>query len=800
MVAKDPFEALDNTQETAKPKKIVKKSASSSTSSSTAKKSASKTRTKKKKTTRRRRKSSKKVKKWSQLSAKWFFIWCGIFFLFFLLLMTWWVYWILNSNEMLKSLWLDAASVKTLLYLFSGLFFGILTLGLLFWLFLSIYRLATKKGNKLKFVLWLIASIILLVWVVIWWVYAINEIRKIQTWPTLSTNLIVSYLETKDGRIPAEKWVPLIAPMMMSFDINDSSNASIAREVATSIRNKRPFAVELDCGNWQVLPMQASGRFAGTCLFMEKKQYDFVLRVDKGEGMEEYPARGFIPQAAIEIDSIDDDAFFNDNLDEYVVWVAPVDVRFKSELLFSDLKLATDDVLWDFWGEGQIDYTNQASFQHTFDQSKLHNVSFRLPTLPWSTQVTWSKAIEHKDVRYSFDLRVIESELAQCTLSKENTRDNRWKFTPSFDEDIQVGEYRYTIYDLVNEEILATPKADLKWVLSYNLPDGAKYEVSMTYFTKDKKKWSCKPIEVNEGYQWNKVSYDLYRKHDKEEDFKKVDIKTIEVNRDDETGISSILVPTSLQIEVLKTEPDPDATVELFFNGREIFPAGTNVYEFDVNEEGTFDMEFVVTSSEGAKSNEIIPVTVARNSVKAMIQVNGEYVWEDPFSVELDASISPLYDEDDEIVFFDRNFGDGEIKRKVSQGKVIHEYTFDAENDKGEFYPSVTVYTRKNIQDTYQLPDPIVVKRKQREIEIFMDSHPQQQAKVGETVRMSVRTDGLIDSIKRDFGNFKSVSCDSRECSDTSIIYEEPGTYDIKVEVWYEDNIPSVKTLKIQVF
>gem|GEM_PF-4820122 len=67
-------------------------------------------------------------------------------------------------------------------------------------------------------------------------------------------------------------------------------------------------------------------------------------------------------------------------------------------------------------------------------------------------------------------------------------------------------------------------------------------------------------------------------------------------------------------------------------------------------------------------------------------------------------------------------------------------------------------------------------------------------------MRMSVRTDGLIDGIERDFGNFKTVSCDSRECSDTSIVYEEPGIYEIKVEVSYEDSIPSVKTLNVQVF
>ncbi len=800
MVAKDPFDLLDNTQEPSQPKKIVK---NTSKSASVAKKPSTRKKTTTVKKKRRRRSTNRKqVKKGSQLTAKRFFIWCWIFFLFFLLLMTWWVYRILKSNEMLKSLGLDAASVKTLLYLFSWLFFGILTLGMLLWLFLSIYRLATKKWSKLKYILWLIASIVLLIWIVIWRVYAINEIKKIQTWPTLSTNLIVSYIETKDGRIPAEKWIPLIAPMMMSFTVNDSSNASIAREIATSIRNKRPYAVELDCWNGQSLPMQANGQFVWSCLFMEKKQYNFTLNVDKWdwEWMKEYPARWFIPQAAIEIDAIDDTSFFNDDKDEFIIWVAPVDVRFKSELLFSDLNLANDDILWDFWSNGEIDYTNQASFQHTFDDSKLQNIAFRLPALKWSTPITWSKSIDHNDVRYTFDVRVIESELAKCILSKENVRDNRWKFTPSFDEDIQVWEWRYTIYDLVNEEVLATPKSDAKGILSYNLPEGAKYEISMTYYTKDKQKGSCKPIEVNEGYQWNMAVYDLFWKHEKEQWFKKVDIKTREVTMSEDEWISSILVPTSFQIEVLRTEPDPDATIQLYFNEREIYPEGSNVFEFDVNQEWSYEMEFVITTKEGAISSQIVPVEVARNSVQALIQVNGEYVGDDPFNVELDASVSPLYDEDDEIVFFDWDFGDGEIKRKVSQWKVVHEYTFDSENDKGEFYPTVTVYTRKNVQDSYRLPEPIVVKRKQREIEIYMESHPQQQAKVWETVRMSLRTDWLIDTIKRDFGNHKALSCDSRECSETSIIYDEPGIYDIRVEVWYEDNIPSVKTLKIQVY
>ena len=76
----------------------------------------------------------------------------------------------------------------------------------------------------------------------------------------------------------------------------------------------------------------------------------------------------------------------------------------------------------------------------------------------------------------------------------------------------------------------------------------------------------------------------------------------------------------------------------------------------------------VHTTADGAVSNQKIPVTLSRSSVKALLEVSDDnFVGEDPHTVELDASISPLYDEDDEIVYFDWDFGDGEIKRKVSQ-------------------------------------------------------------------------------------------------------------------------------------
>ncbi|USN54346.1 MAG: PKD domain-containing protein [Candidatus Peribacteria bacterium] len=70
-------------------------------------------------------------------------------------------------------------------------------------------------------------------------------------------------------------------------------------------------------------------------------------------------------------------------------------------------------------------------------------------------------------------------------------------------------------------------------------------------------------------------------------------------------------------------------------------------------------------------------------------------VGEDPLTVTLDASISSLYDEEDEIVYFNWDFDDGQTMQNVSQGKVDHIYRYDVAKERGDFYPTVTVKTRK---------------------------------------------------------------------------------------------------------
>lgn len=82
-----------------------------------------------------------------------------------------------------------------------------------------------------------------------------------------------------------------------------------------------------------------------------------------------YEAGSFTPQAAIGIVPLDDEASYNSDKSEYILGTAPVTARFKSELLFTDLGLPDDRIDWDFDADDSIDYVDQASFQHTFDDS-----------------------------------------------------------------------------------------------------------------------------------------------------------------------------------------------------------------------------------------------------------------------------------------------------------------------------------------------------------------------------------------------------------------------------------------------
>ena len=63
--------------------------------------------------------------------------------------------------------------------------------------------------------------------------------------------------------------------------------------------------------------------------------------------------------------------------------------------------------------------------------------------------------------------------------------------------------------------------------------------------------------------------------------------------------------------------------------------------------------------------------------------------------MKLDASATTLTDKTDEIVYFDRDYGDGEKIKDSSVGQTTHSYVYDESNNSGVYNPRVTIRTKK---------------------------------------------------------------------------------------------------------
>jgi hypothetical protein len=95
---------------------------------------------------------------------------------------------------------------------------------------------------------------------------------------------------------------------------------------------------------------------------------------------------------------------------------------------------------------------------------------------------------------------------------------------------------------------------------------------------------------------------------------------------------------------------------------------------------------------------------------------------------------------------------------------------------------------------------PIIVKKTQKEVAVSVDSHPTRQSRINDIVTYSVQTDGAIDRIERDFGNGKAFGCDGRTCTTAPVQYSEAGTYEVKAEVFYTDDVPVVGRTTVRVY
>jgi PKD repeat protein len=164
----------------------------------------------------------------------------------------------------------------------------------------------------------------------------------------------------------------------------------------------------------------------------------------------------------------------------------------------------------------------------------------------------------------------------------------------------------------------------------------------------------------------------------------------------------------------------------------------------------------------------------------------------DPFTVKFDASTTKVNDPTDEIVYFTWDFGDGVVKKNLSESIVSHSYTYDTKTENGTYKPVLTITTKKGRQISISPDNNIIVKRANQTLTIRVDSHPAQLANIGDRVSFSLAINGLPTEINWNFGNGKTLKCQGRECIQATQIYSEVGTYTIRAEAVF-DNQPTIE-------
>ena len=143
------------------------------------------------------------------------------------------------------------------------------------------------------------------------------------------------------------------------------------------------------------------------------------------------------------------------------------------------------------------------------------------------------------------------------------------------------------------------------------------------------------------------------------------------------------------------------------------------------------------------------------------------------------------------IVSWTWDFGDGEIKKNLSQSIMQHTYTYNSAAENGAYTPKVTVTTKKWLTGMITTTYPITVKKKTATLAISVDSHPSQVARIGDRVSYSLELNGVPKSIVWDFGNGKTLQCSNRECIQATTTYDTPGKYTVQAKVTY-DNSPEI--------
>ena len=231
------------------------------------------------------------VKQWNKIWWTGLVIWCLAFFVIFIWIIFAALFFAANNPQTLQSIGMTVDTVKTLLTIFSWLFFWILILWMLWLTAYNWYKAATiKEWSKAKNIFWLVVSfffMLIFVWLA---VLSFTKIKDIQNTIAWSTNIITPYMEVKptpgstdplNGKrsifMPNTK---IIWPVNIYYQVNNDVFTKLKESQVG--QNATLNYIKLDCGNWQVLdnrtsPFDKNNIWSESCFYTTKWNYNISL-------------------------------------------------------------------------------------------------------------------------------------------------------------------------------------------------------------------------------------------------------------------------------------------------------------------------------------------------------------------------------------------------------------------------------------------------------------------------------------------------------------------------------------------
>lgn len=734
----------------------------------------------------------------SKISMKTVGIGCGILFMFVVGWLSLVFYNLMNNPAQLSSVGLDPNTTKTLLQTFSVLFFGLVTFLGIGLLIVNLYRLITVKNkSKVGYVFGAFFWFLIFIFAIVLWARVITMVRNFSVDNILdSDKLIMPYIQLKDGTKYTRTTpdLKLIAPATMFYTLNNNYFNS---QILPSLGQVNFTEMLLDCGNGQKLTLNlTTAQFDGSCIYFKKGEYILNLEtkyvnLPTSEKLQKtFSGWSILFDSEISVSPTKWELLFNDAKTEMVVGKTPSKVMFDASAVFKDLGLSDYKIIWDFNGDGEPDKQNMVATTFVYNEAKLYNIYVRFPNL--------------NNYIYTFPIRVEQSDVPVCEIIVSKAEGKYYTVTTNFfDKTVKITDYQFDILDRNNKNTIIDTIKNANGMFSYQFRGAGLYAIQTTFLTEDDKQGQCESDDVQIGVSDFQINYDTYFKSPQSPQFQKV------TNQWSVSLVSGELIlteiPTIIKIQINQISPNtPTATKKVLLDGKQVLSTDPNSFEFTIEDSVNHEVKIIVEDiPSGAKTEVTIPIKINRADIIGKIIVTPDTVGTDPFTVKFDASTTVINDPDDELVSFTWDFGDGtgSMKKDFSEAIISHTYRYDTVNNNGKYHPILIMKTKKGREVTISPENDIIVKRANQVLDITIDSHPAQVANIGDRVNLSIDFNGLPSEIRRDFGDGKALTCNTRqECWSTIHIYTQAWTYLIRAAVAYQDQptIDGTITLKVK--